>query len=213
MATTALLTEDVPLDDDAILQLIERGEGEAAPEPGTLKRGDVTYRGGGDADDAPQGEAQQAVSYLQSAGYRYIYDTRTGERSMTNNNMLPTQLKKRRDDGSVVFTIHRPAMAPKRGTHLCLLHTDRRREEAEKLGMEAGAFDEMGLTTCRKANLVNEFQVRRHMQTRHKVEWAAIDDARKEQREDEERAFRKTVMEQAMRSRGGRPPKQQAEED
>jgi hypothetical protein len=154
-----------------------------APEPGDLKVQDIIHR--------PDGElpAAAVTGALESAGYVYIYDTLTGERSITNRNMLPAQLKKTREDGSRVFTTRKPKATPARGTYKCLLHPDVRKPE----------YDALGLPTCRKANLTSPLQVRLHMQHRHKSAWETIEEMRKEEERREELEFRRQVLEGSVK--------------
>jgi hypothetical protein len=102
---------------------------------------------------------------VKSAGYVKIYDTRTGEMSLCNRNMLRHHLEKRRPDNSVVFTTVKPKFAPKRGHLKCMLHPDSPNREH---------YNELGLPVCMKSNLTSPYQVLRHMQKRHKVEYATI---------------------------------------
>lgn len=155
------------------------GNTERAPEPGTLRTKDVIHAG----DDAfPMPVVAGALS---SAGYTYIYDTRTGERSVTNNNMLPTQMRKRRLDGSLVFSLRAPVDAqgqviqPARGSFRCLLHPDARTAE----------YDLWRLPICPKANLMSLQDVEDHMRHRHAREWRTIekDRERREKIADRER--------------------------
>lgn len=148
-------------------------------EPGTLKVRDIIHKGD---EEYP---APVVASTLTSAGYVYIYDTKTGERSLTNRNMLPAQLAKRREDGSFVFTQNKPARVPKRGTYKCLLHKD---------DPNRALYDQWGLAVCPKSNLISEHQVKRHMQNRHKVEWQTIEDARIERERQEDRALQRAFM-------------------
>ena len=122
-------------------------------------------------------------SRVQSAGYVIIYDTRTAEPSFCSRNVLRHHLEKKRPDGSVVFTTVKPKFAPKRGHLKCMLHPDSPDREH---------YDKLGLPTCRKSNLTSPYQVIRHMQKRHKTEYATIkeEEARREKqqaREDKER--------------------------
>jgi len=95
------------------------GESEKAPEPGTMKIKDIIHRGD---DDLP---TPMVTKVMTSAGYRWIYDTETGDRSLTNLNMLPMQLRKMREDGTPMYSIHKPtAVAVKRAAFKCLLHKD-----------------------------------------------------------------------------------------
>lgn len=149
-----------------------------APEPGTL--GQVEHK----IDGVP---AMQTS--IESAGYVYVYDTRTAERSVVNRNMLIKQLQKKREDGSSVFTTVKPNFEPKRGTLKCLLHKDNVNREQ---------YNELGLATCRKSNLTSPYQVERHMTKRHKQEWETIkkirDDEEKAQKREEEKLFRETML-------------------
>ena len=153
-------------------------ETEVAKEPGTSKLGGLIE--GGDAS------LGMTWASLRSAGYTYIYDTETHERSLTNNNMLPTQLKKKRADGSFVFTTRNPDLLPTRGTLRCYLHPE---------NPNRGRYDELGLPTCKKSNLISPFQQRRHMEKRHKMEWQAIEmdrvEAEKQKAEEEKQGERR----------------------
>jgi len=115
---------------------------------------------------------------MQSAGYVYIYNTKTGERSICNRNMLAAHLKKKRPDGSLIFTTRKPRVAPKRGTLKCMLHPDERKP----------IYDEWKLPICMKSNLTSPFQVRRHMQKRHKDEWNSINEEITRREKEQERA-------------------------
>lgn len=122
------------------------------------------------------GVESMEVGEVLSSGQVYIYDTRTGDRSICNRNNLAHNLSKKRPDGSLVFTTVKPKIKPVQGTHLCMLHP---------MAPGRHKYDELGLPICLKDNLRNPYQVRRHMQKRHKVEWAAIQE--EEQREERER--------------------------
>ena len=154
---------------------------EEAEEPGELKEGQVVYHGNDEMPLTPR------VHSVESAGYVYIYNTKTGDRSMTNRNMLQDQLKKTfPEDGARVFTTIKPAFEPPRGTYKCLLHVD---------GPNRAHYDAIGLATCTKDDLASEYQVQRHMSTRHQMEWANISDEQDRAEKDEERVFQRTMME------------------
>ena len=155
---------------------------DVAPEPGTLRPRDVLHTGDLDGPDTPVPLIAHRVA---SAGYVYIYDTRTGERSLTNRNMLEAQRQKKREDGSYVFTLVRPAQLPERGTLKCPLHTE---------STERARYDALGFGTCRKSNLVSPLQVRRHMQNRHKTEWATMEEERLTREKEEDRALQRSIL-------------------
>ena len=119
-----------------------------------------------------------------SAGQVYIYDTKTGERSVCRRNILAHKLGLRRPDGSLVFTTIRPNINPKRGHLRCMLHPDERKP----------MYDTWGFSTCKKSNLTSPFQVRRHMQKRHKQEYEAIKEEETRIEKDKERQLRESII-------------------
>jgi len=155
-------------------------EVEEAEEPGNLREGQVLHRSN---DDMPLGVQ---VASVASAGHVFIYNTKTGDRSKTNRNMLEDQLRKVfPEDGTRVFTTIKPDFEPPRGTYKCLLHAD---------NGERAHYDQMGLATCTKDDLASEYQVQRHMERRHRMEWATIGEERDRAEKDEERRFQRTLM-------------------
>ena len=119
-----------------------------------------------------------------SAGQVYIYDTKTYERSVCRRNILAHKLSLKREDGSLVFTTVKPKALPKRGVLKCMLHPDERKE----------MYDAWGFPVCMKSNLTNPFQVRRHMQKRHKDEYAAIKEEEARIEKDKERQLRESII-------------------
>lgn len=165
-----------------------------APEPGELARDPVVHRG---SEDVPV----PMVAKLESAGYSVLYDTRTAISSLVNNNMLRSALRKRRPDGSVVFTPFSPTdkrspiygMEVKRGTYKCLLHKENPNREL---------YDERGFPTCSKDNLASPFQVTRHMQKRHKLEYAEIEKERVDAEKEKDRKFQESVLKGVIKASG-----------
>ena len=155
------------------VELIE--EAEPAPEPGSFNRRQVIHS---PSDTFP---IDVQVASLESAGYVYVYDTETGERSVINRNMLETQLSKLRPDGTRFFTTVKPAFEPVKGTLKCLLHKD---------DPDRGQYDIWGFPTCNKSNLISEFQVNRHVQIRHRMEWQTIYEERERQEKEQDRQDR-----------------------
>jgi hypothetical protein len=169
----------------SVEELLEQmAEAENAPEPGTMSMKEIIHRGD---EDVP---ASVVADALTSAGWVYIYDTKTGDRSICNRNMLPDVLKKRREDGSQVFSCRKPGVEPKMGTHKCYLHPDQ---------PERPEYDKLGLAVCRKANLTSPYQVRRHMMMKHPAEWAAIQEMKKDSDDALERAFKEKVLASAAK--------------
>jgi len=135
-------------------------------------------------------ESMQSVEVI-SAGQVYIYDTRTGDRSICNRNNLAHALQKRRPDNSLVFTTIKPKVKPKRGMYKCMLHPDERKP----------LYDVWGLTTCFKDNLTSPFQVRRHMQKRHKVEYETIREEEKREEQEKNRKVQEALMKSATKGK------------
>src|SRR3990172_1278414 len=163
---------------DELIEMIQR-KAMPAPEPGDLAVGlDLSQ----DVDNT----AAVKVSELSSAGYTYIYDRRTGDRSITNRNMLVAQLKKTDENGRFVFSVTPPTdVTPTVGTYKCWLHPDDPQREH---------FDALGLPTCRKMNLTSPTQVKRHMKIRHPTALETIEDEQRQREREEDRAFQRELM-------------------
>lgn len=144
--------------------------------------------------DTGEGTAPMIVSSIKSAGWVYVWDNITGERSIVNRNMLVGQLAKRREDGSLVFTTRNPGITPWRGEVKCILHPD---------DPNRRAYDDLGLAVCKKSNMPNTYQMRRHMEKRHKAEFAAIQEIEKDAKERETRTFQESLMKQMTNQSGG----------
>lgn len=173
------------IDEVALAEALEASRGATpAPEPGGARPTTL--------NEAREAELQSTLETSSSAGYVYIWDTRTGERSLCNNNNLIANLNKKREDGSRVFTVKDPGITPERGSNKCRLHPD---------GPDRAEYDKMGLAICRKSNLKSAYEVERHMSRRHRQEWEVInqaDYARRQaedrQRADEDRKFQRELL-------------------
>lgn len=135
-----------------------------------------------------EGITQEALK-MQSAGYSYIYDPITGDRSVVNNNMRAFNLKKKRPDGTPRFIGTKPKNPPHPtipGTYRCRLHKD---DPGRK------QWDAMGFAVCPKDDLASPYQVIRHMEKRHKSEWATMQYDEAEKRRQEDRAFQGAMLE------------------
>jgi hypothetical protein len=173
---------DEPSVDEILAQM---QDAKPAPEPGTLRVRDVLHKGD---EEVP---VPVRASALNSAGYRFIYDTKTGERSITNRNMLPAQLQKKRPDGTPYFTVRQPKVESKIQAQKCWLHA----ESAER-----ELFDAMGLPVCAKANLANAHQAELHVKKKHPAAYAAIKDAREKAEKEQDRALQRRMLEAMTRS-------------
>lgn len=147
--------------------------------PSELKANPVIHKGD-ETLDAPM-----TVKELSSAGYVYIWDSRTFERAPVLYYMLSSIMRRRREDGSFIWTTNDPKQLPARGTHKCLLHKDSPNRESYK---------KMGLRTCKKSNIINEYEVKQHMLKKHPKEWMSIEDVRKERERVEALEIQKGML-------------------
>ena len=145
-------------------------DAEAAQEPGNMQPGVVIGNNEG---------MTMTATELRSAGWVYVYNVRTGDRSTVNRNMLEQQLQKKFDDGTFAFSTKKPeGVEPQRGKIKCLLHKDDPNREV---------YIQMGLPECIKDNLNTNHDLTTHMQKRHRREWASIDGDRQEKEKIQEK--------------------------
>ena len=153
-------------------------DAEAAVEPGDMTMGQVIS----------QSEDMTMTTHeLQSAGWVYVYDTITADRSVVNRNMLPQQLQKQRLDGSYFFSTRKPeGVAPMVGELNCLLHADD--PDREK-------YNRMGLVTCTKIGFRNELNRDQHLRGRHPRAYATLENERVREDREAERQERLALTE------------------
>ena len=153
-------------------------DAEAAEEPGDMATGQVISR----SDDMTM-----TTSQLQSAGWVYVYDTVTADRSVVNRNMLPQQLQKQRPDGSYFFSTRKPdGIEPMRGELKCFLHDDEPNRKQN---------NSMGLIHCAKSNLLTELDRERHMRYRHPRAHATVENERVRSEREADRQERLALTE------------------
>ncbi len=140
---------------------------------GELTKNPVVHQG--DADMP----APMTVKELTSAGYVYVWDTRTYQKIPVLYYMLPAKMRQKRKDSSFRFTTTDPRKQPAHGTIKCMLHL-----ESEN----RAHYNELGFRSCPKSNINNQYQLEQHMVKKHPQEWAAIkaEKAEKERKEDRE---------------------------
>jgi hypothetical protein len=162
----------------ALEEMMARAQ--AAPEPGSKDR--VVSKG--DVETPPM-----VLTELTSAGYVWIYETDTGERSKANRNMLDQLLKIRNKDGTFRFTTKKPDNEPVRGTLKCMLHAD---------DPNRAHYAELGLPVCRKSNLTAPYMVEMHMRNRHPSAWATIEKEKFDKEKEEDRAFQRLILKSGL---------------
>lgn len=163
-------------------------EEEMRPEELALLAQDAISPGMGDGlVQMPSKETPWGITIeeMESAGWVTVWDKFTGEPSKVNRNMLAAQLLKVNDDGVRCFTTVKPAIEPWRGNTLCMLHPD---------SEDRSSYDRMGLPVCKSGNLASDFQMRLHMQHRHKNEWAQLQDIEQQKVDEEERLVRQALI-------------------
>lgn len=165
-------------DNMVIAEMIRNAD--VAPEPGT--RAEVIHSGD---EEVP---VEMTLAQLTSAGWCYIYERLTGERSIANKNMLGQLLKVKEDDGSFRFTTVKPINPPfpiKRGTLKCILHKD----DPNRMH-----YTELGMPECPKSNLTSPYQVRRHMLKKHPDQWRDIEQERTDRERKEDRDLQMAIL-------------------
>jgi len=157
-------------------------DAEEANDPGSLTEGRMLHSGN-DAMPMPMG-----VSSLESGGYVYVYRVLTGDRCRINSNMLPMQLTKTLPDGRRAFTTEKPSYEPDKGTIKCILHAD---------GPDREHYDALGFATCKKEFIPSEYQLGRHMTSRHRVEYETMNEEIARAEREEEREFQRMLLQAA----------------
>ena len=147
--------------------------------PSELTKEPVIHKG----DETLQ--APMVVKEISSAGYVYVWDSRSFEKIPILYYMLPSKLRQRRPDGSFRFTTVNPGKLPVRGTLKCMLHAE---------GENREHYNALGFRACRKSNITNPYQLKQHMVKKHPQEWAAIEEERKEGERQEDRALQRLLL-------------------
>ena len=162
-------------DGDVIIPELEDIPQENVTVKDVIHRGDDTF------------PADVVISALENAGLVFIYDTVTGERSISPRNIevLREVLRRTREDGTRVFTLVKSDKEPWRGTIKCLLHSD---------DINRKHYDELGLPTCHKSNIPSPYMLTLHMQHRHPTAWATINAEKVEAERLEERELRRAML-------------------
>lgn len=169
--------------EQAWIDLIEE-QSESAP--GTyLQEGEILGRGTQDGD-LPAGTFLR-VNSLQYKGYVEVWDTQTGDKSRQPWWLLWQTMRKRREDGSLVFTRTDPKIPPDYGQDLfCPLNPAAPPDQR---------FTGRGFRHCRKKHIPHWDALQSHIQHSHKRAWAAMERARAEREREEDRALQRKVIE------------------
>ena len=129
--------------------------------------------------------APMTVKEISSAGYVWVWDSRSFEKIPIIYYMLPSKLRQRRPDGSFRFTTIDPGQLPNRGAIKCMLH--------EK-GEDRKHFDELGFRVCPKEGINNQYQLQQHMIKKHPQEWKAIKLEQEAKEKEEDRNLQRLLL-------------------
>lgn len=143
----------------------------------------------------------QVANPERDDSYMTLYSTLDGTPSTVLRSMVPKLLRKRLATtsdvppdlrGKLAFSIAQ-TITPKVADVPCMLHPRHALREW---------LDDNGLQgrTCTKM-LANTFSQRKHMETRHKAEYAQMKDAQDRERDEEQRAFQRATIEM-MKAQG-----------
>lgn len=146
------------------------------------------YMQPGEILNTPSADAPLAmrVHDLAFKGYKQVWDTVTGVKSLQPWWLLWQTFSKTREDGTPVFTDKDPGIAPNYGQDLkCYLHPDSP-EAAQLLGM--------GFKPCRKQHIPHEAARELHLRYSHKSAHVAMERLRTERIREEDRDLQKQVL-------------------
>lgn len=189
MPKAKITTEDLQIEaelgagdpgEDAIIEQMVAESLQSREAQSALKVGEVVNNSSNAEAPYPM-----VVNSIEKPGLVPMFDTISGELSWSDENNIRANLRKKRDDGTRVFTLNPPATPPKRGTVKCYLHPEH--PEREK-------WDGYGFATCPKATFMTDYQRDRHMQRKHKVEWQAMENKKFETREEQWREEQRVFM-------------------
>lgn len=158
-------------------------EEQAESAPGTyLQEGEVLSRGGSAEEPVPM-----RVSSLRYKGYVQVWDTQTGAESLQPWWLLWQTMRKRREDGSLVFTRVNPNISPDYGDDLfCPLNPNAPAEQR---------FVGRGFRPCRKRHIPHWDALQSHIQKSHKRAWAAMERERQDRERREDRDLQRQAIE------------------
>lgn len=146
--------------------------------------------------DEPMGSE---VSEVSGPGWVKLWNTRTGEEVKVNRWLLKDALKKCHDDPVYPSYLGKPLFQTKamtnrmRGKLTCYLYGGNDKcpacHKSHKPHDDFHLFESWGMRPCIAAHLPSPFDVRSHMEKKHKREWAAIKEYqdKEDKKKDQER--------------------------
>ena len=155
---------------------------QAESSPGTyLQEGEVLSRG----NDA-EAPVPMRVSSLKYKVYVEVWDTQTGVSSFQPWWLLWQTMRKRREDGSLVFTRTNPNIPADYGADLfCPLHPE------APVGQRFGG---KGFKACKKKHIPHWDGLQRHIRKSHGRAWEAMERERTDRERVEDRALQREAI-------------------
>ncbi len=147
-------------------------------------------------------EVEAATRVADTAGSAWVWHTQTYKAVPVNLNMLPDQLRKKDEDGKLLFTVYGPeddrspikGLYPVKGIQKCLLHP----------GSEQRTYyNTLGLPVCPKSTIASPFEVTVHMEVKHPRSWAGIEQRREQAEKADDRKFQRELL--GMAATGNAP--------
>ena len=130
--------------------------------------------------------APMRVSSLRFKGYVEVWDTVTGVKSLQPWWLLWQTMKKKRPDGSLVFTRTDPKIKPNYGADLVCYMNPASSEYERVKGM--------GFKPCTKQHIPHHDGLMRHVKKSHARAWEALEREREERIREEDRQLQRDML-------------------
>ena len=155
-------------------------QGRDVVPPGYMKDGEILNR---PSDENP---APMRVNSLAFKGYVEVWDTQTGIKSLQPRWLLWQTMRKKRADGSLVFTRTDPKIAPNHGADLkCPLNP---------ASPEHFRLKSMGFKECTKQHIPHQDALMRHVRKSHQRAWEAMEREREDRLREEDRQMQRDML-------------------
>lgn len=143
--------------------------------------------------------ALQGETIMKDVATATVYDTRTGVSSSVRvydgNNTLMKMLSKRDPEtGRRIFSVQKPNIEPPKAETPCWLNPNHPRFEE---------FRQMGMPVCKGSTLASEQDAEQHVKNKHRRAWELIQARDRQRKEDEDRAFQRTLLETLVKGTQG----------
>ena len=142
---------------------------------------------------------------IPGTGFRWVYNTLTGEKIAVHKNRIANVLKAQHSDpaypdhvGKPVFS-QTPTVSRQLGMTPCVLFPGVAKcnacGEAHPPHPDGWLRRMPGVKPCLSAHLANDYEALRHLQKRHTTAYTLIKEAQEQDRRDEDRALQRRTLE------------------